>query len=91
MQIFMRDCFVDRDSGEGLVSPAALPLLGIALPESFPFHPNWKMSESHTACWELSSTVDHIVPVARGGVDDETDSVSTSMHRNSEKSGRLLE
>jgi hypothetical protein len=90
-EIFTRDCFIDRYSGERLVFPATLRLLGSAPPDWFPFHPNWKMSESHTAYWELFSTVDHVGPVARGGVDDETDWVSTSMIRNSAKSGWLLE
>ncbi|MGH8531891.1 MAG: HNH endonuclease [Gammaproteobacteria bacterium] len=41
--------------------------------------------------WELFPTVDHIVPVARGGGDDETNWVTTSMLRNSAKSNWLLE
>jgi hypothetical protein len=73
VQIFTRDCFIDRYSGERPVFRATLHLLGIALPDSFPFHPNWKMSESHTAYREWFSTVDHVVRAARGGVDDDPD------------------
>lgn len=90
-RIFIRDGFTDRYSGHQLVFPGALRLLSRLLPEEFPFHPNWKMSESHLMFWELSPTIDHIVPVARGGVDNETNWVSTSMLRNSAKSNWTLE
>ncbi len=68
-----------------------LRLLSRLLPTEFPFHLNWKMSESHVAYWELFPTIDHIIPVARGGADDETNWVCTSMLRNSAKSNWTLE
>jgi 5-methylcytosine-specific restriction endonuclease McrA len=90
-RIFIRDGFIDRYSGDRLVFPGVLRLLSRLMPEVFPFHPNWKMSECHIAYWELSPTIDHIVPVARGGADDETNWVTTSMMRNSAKSNWTLE
>lgn len=80
-RIFVRDGFVDRYSGARLIHPAVLRLLSKFLPREFPFHPNWKMSETHPAYWELVPTVDHIVPVARGGADSEENWVTTSMLR----------
>jgi hypothetical protein len=47
MKVFLRDGFIDRYSGNRLVFPATLHILGQLLPDSFPMHPNWKMSESH--------------------------------------------
>lgn len=85
-RIFIRDGFIDRYSGNRLVFPGVLRLLSRLLPEEFPFHPNWKMNECHIAYWELSPTIDHVIPVARGGADDETNWVTTSMLRNSAKS-----
>ena len=41
--------------------------------------------------WELFPTVDHIVPIARGGIDEESNWVTTSMLRNSMKSNWTLE
>jgi hypothetical protein len=90
IRIFLRDGFVDRYSGARLVFPGALRLLSLRLPSAFPFHPNWKMSETHEAYWELSPTVDHVVPVARGGADSEANWVTTSMRRNSAKSNWTL-
>ena len=90
MARFIQDGFVDRYSGNRLVCPGALRLLSRLIPIELPFHKNWKMSECHVMYWELFPTVDHIVPVARGGVDDESNWVTTSMLRNSAKSNWLL-
>lgn len=89
--IFIRDGFIDRYSGTHLVFPGTVRLLSRLLPSEFPFHPNWKMTETHMVYWELFPTIDHIVPVARGGADDETNWVTTSMVRNSAKANWTLE
>ncbi|MEI7990548.1 MAG: HNH endonuclease [Chloroflexota bacterium] len=89
-QLFLRDGFIDRYSGEKLVFPGLLRLLSVLLPNEFPFHPNWKMSETHRMYWELFPTVDHIVPMARGGLDEEANWVTTSMLLNSAKSNWTL-
>lgn len=52
-EIFLRDGFIDRFSGEKLIFPPVFRLLSQELPEEFPFHPNWKMSECHIAYWKL--------------------------------------
>ena len=91
MRVFLRDRFVDRYSGARLVFPGTLRLLSVVMPVEFPAHPSWKMDETHLAYWELFPTIDHVVPVARGGADDETNWVTTSMVRNAAKSNWLLE
>jgi 5-methylcytosine-specific restriction endonuclease McrA len=91
LRIFLRDGFIDRYSGERLVFPGTLRLLSMQLPDVFPYQSNWKMSETHMAFWELTPTVDHVVPVARGGKDDESNWVTTSMLRNSAKANWTLE
>jgi|SRR5579859_651632 len=90
-QQFIRDGFVDRYSGQRLVFPGTLRLLSKILPEEFPFHTNWKMSQCHIVYWELFPTIDHVVPVARGGRDDESNWATTSMLHNSAKSNWTLE
>jgi hypothetical protein len=89
--VFLRDGFIDRYSGARLVLPAALRLIAHLLPEEFPYHANWKMSETHIGFWELSPTVDHVVPVCLGGADDPSNWVTTSMLRNSAKGNWRLE
>jgi hypothetical protein len=91
LQIFVRDGFVDRYSGQRLLFPGILRLLSRLLPQAFPFHPNWKMAETHPAYWELFPTLDHILPVARGGADSATNWVTTSMLRNAAKANWTLE
>lgn len=86
-----RDGFIDRYSGERLVFPGTLRLLSQLMPEHFPAHKNWKRAESHIAFWELFPTIDHVVPVARGGADEEANWVSTSMLRNSAKAQWTLD
>ena len=87
----MRDGFIDRYSGNPLIFPAVLRILSFLLPDEFPFHRNWKMDKTHPAYWELFPTLDHIVPVARGGLDEDDNLVSTSMLRNGAKANSTLE
>ena len=89
--VFARDGYTDRYAGSRLVFPGALRALSLLLGEAFPYHPNWKQSATHPAFWELYPTIDHVVPVARGGADDEYNVVTTSMLRNSAKSNWLLD
>ena len=90
-RVFIRDGFIDRYSGERMVFPPVLRIMSLLMPEVFPFHKNWKTSECHLAYWHLLPTIDHIVPVSRGGNDDESNWVCTSQLRNSAKSNWLLE
>ena len=91
LRVFRRDGYIDRYSGQRLVFPGTLRLLSRLLPQEFPFHPNWKMAETHPAYWELFPTIDHIVPVARGGPDTDGNWVTTSMRRNAAKANWTLE
>ena len=85
MDLFMRDGFIDRYTGNRLINPGVLRLLHVVLGDDFPAHPNWKVSETHLAFWELFPTVDHLVPVSRGGRDDESNWVTASMLSNQAK------
>jgi hypothetical protein len=91
LRVFRRDGFIDRYSGQRLVFPGILRLLSRLLPQEFPFHPNWKMTETHPAYWELFPTIDHVLPVGRGGPDSEENWITTSMLRNAAKSNWALE
>ncbi|MEX6465479.1 HNH endonuclease [Dietzia cinnamea] len=85
LRLFYRDGFTDRYSGARLINPGALRLLSVLLPEDFPADPNWAMSRSHFAFWELFPTIDHLHPVSRGGADADSNWMTTSMLRNSAK------
>lgn len=85
MRVFVRDGFIDRYSGERLVFLPVLRVISEALPADFPYHPNWKAEKTHSSYWQMGATLDHLVPVSRGGADDESNWVTTSMAHNSAK------
>jgi hypothetical protein len=85
LRVFHRDGFIDRYSGARLVFPGTLRLLSIEMPRDFPYHPNWKLEATHPAYWQLYPTLDHVVAVAHGGPDDESNWVTTSMLHDSAK------
>jgi hypothetical protein len=89
--VFQRDGFVDRYSGSRLLFPGVLRVLSSQLPTVFPYHPNWKISEIHFAYWELFPAVDPVQPLARGGLDEAANWVTTSMLRKSAKASWTLE
>ena len=90
LRVFLRDGFVDRYTGKRLMFPGILRLLFRLFPTEFPFHPNWKMSETHPAYWELFPTIDHVIPVTRGGADHEENWVTTAMVQNAAKANWTL-
>lgn len=91
MNLFIRDGFIDRYTGKRLLNPGILKILSYYFPDEFPYHPHWKMTETHIAYWELTPTLDHIFPIAKGGQDDVENWVTTSMKNNSIKSNYTIE
>ena len=90
-KIFLRDGFIDRYSGDKLLFPGLIKILTIEFPDIFKYHRNWKMADTHMIYWDLFPTVDHLIPVARGGQDIESNWITTSMLRNSAKSNWTIE
>lgn len=90
-KIFLRDCFIDRYSGNKLVFPPVLRIISNAFPNEFPYQAHWAMDKCHISYWELTPTLDHVVPIARGGTNCEDNIVCTSMLKNSIKSNFTLE
>ena len=91
LKVFISDGFIDRYSGNKLIFPPVFRIISKEIPDSFPFHQNWKVSETHIAYWELLPTIDHVIPITRGGEDEDDNWVSTSQLKNSIKSNWLLE
>lgn len=90
LEVYWRDGFIDRYTSQKLVHPAVLRLLHLELPECFPFQKNWKFTECHFVFWELSPTVDHILPQSRGGTDEIDNWVTASQITNSAKANWTL-
>jgi len=90
MRVFARDGFIDRYSGERLVFPCVLRLLGHLMPEELPWHPHGKMDRCHILHWTLWPSIDHLVPLARNGAHAEENWVTTSTLRNMSKGQATL-
>ncbi len=91
MEQFIKDGFIDRYTGQKLLNPGILKVLSTYFPDEFPFHSHWKMTETHIAYWELIPTIDHIYPIAKGGYDNKSNWVTTSMKNNSIKSNYTID
>jgi 5-methylcytosine-specific restriction endonuclease McrA len=81
IRVFLRDGFIDRYGGVKLFFPPVLELISLEIPEAFPSHRNGKASETHVAHWELYPSVDHLVPLTRGGAHEMDNWVTRSMSR----------
>jgi hypothetical protein len=66
-EIYDRDRYQCRYCGRKTVLIEVMRLLSELFPEQFPYHRNWKTSETHQAYWSVSATHDHVVPLSRGG------------------------
>ena len=88
---FFKDGFIDRYFGSKLINPGMLRLFSEKLPEEFPYHPHWKTDVSHIAYWDYQPTIDHIVPITRGGKNDAINFATTSMKGNLAKKNYTLE
>lgn len=88
---FLKDGFIDRYTGSKLINPGVLKVISNYFPEEFPYHSHWKMNQTHIAYWELIPTIDHMRPIARGGVDSEDNWVTTSMKNNLIKNHYTME
>lgn len=91
MNQFIRDGFIDRYTGNKLLNPGILKIISHYFPNEFPYHSHWKMTETHIAYWELIPTIDHVYPIAKGGEDNESNWVTTSMKNNSIKSNYTID
>lgn len=87
----MKDGVIDRYSGERLLNPGILKILSAYFPKEFPYQFHWKMTDTHVAYWELIPTIDYVYPIARGGVDDPSNWVTTSMLHNQVKNNWTLD
>ena len=78
LRIFVRDGFIDRYSGAALIFPGTLRIISELMPDVFPYHPHGRLDLCHPAWWYLFPSIDHVIPVAFGGTDDDENLITTS-------------
>ena len=91
LRIFVRDGFIDRYSGVALIFPGTLRIISELLPDAFPYHPHGRLDLCHPAWWYLFPSIDHVIPVAFGGTDDDENLITTSNLLNMTKRNALLD
>ena len=91
LQIANRDGFIDLYTGKKLVYPAAMKVMSLSMPQTFPWHPKGKMDIAHIAWWELFPTLDHVTPITLDGDDTDDNIVLCSMTTNMAKSNWTLD
>lgn len=92
LDVFIRDGFIDRYSGQKLIHPGMLRAMSELLAEGvFPYEPHWKTSDCHPAYWKYQPSIDHKVPVSLNGEDKKDNWITTSFSRNQAKGNASLE
>ncbi len=90
--IFRRDCWTCRYCGVKTIAAPVLRFLSEIYPKEFPYHANWKSGEIHESWLVLSTSLDHVVPGARGGDWTNPDNlVAACWACNASKADLLLE
>lgn len=76
--VFVRDCWTCRYCAAKTIAPPVLRVLSRLHPQEFPYHPNWKAGQVHPAYLLTSTSLDHVMPGARGGEWRDLDNLVTS-------------
>ena len=67
LEVFSLDSYVCCYCGRWTLEPEVMHQLSRAFPSEFPTHPNWKLDSTHIAYWTHTASIEHVVPLARGG------------------------
>jgi 5-methylcytosine-specific restriction endonuclease McrA len=89
--VFVRDSFTCSYCGRRTIPPDILKLLSVRFGDTFGYQKNWK-PPTHRSYWDISTSVDHVVPVSAGGDWRQLTNLATACYRCQEqKSNRSLE
>jgi 5-methylcytosine-specific restriction endonuclease McrA len=66
-EVFAEDGYRCRYCGTRTVHPDVLTVLGSVFPDLVGVHPHWTPKDLHILQWTISTSLDHMVPVAAGG------------------------
>jgi len=89
--IFERDHYTCRLCGMKTIDVEVLRGLSRAFPLELPFHPNWKHDATSLVYWTHTTSLEHIIPIARGGADEPENFATSCYGCNDMRSHALLE
>lgn len=88
---FERDQFTCRFCGTKTIDLEVLKALSRIFPAELPYNSAWKHGESSLVYWTHSTSLEHILPIARGGLDDIANYATTCYACNDARGDLLLE
>jgi 5-methylcytosine-specific restriction endonuclease McrA len=91
VEVFRRDAWTCRYCGQPTVFLPVMAFLGHLFPDQFPYDPHWKAGVTHPAVSACGASVDHVVPVTRGGTDDLDNLVTACWPCNARKGDFTLQ
>lgn len=91
LAIFERDGWTCRFCGARTIDLRVMKRVSAVFPVELPYHRNWKFGASHLIYWTHTSSLEHVVPFARGGADDASNFATTCYACNDARSHFLLE
>jgi 5-methylcytosine-specific restriction endonuclease McrA len=91
LRVFRRDRFTCRLCGRRTLYLPVLQAISRALPEEMPYQPSWAFGTTHLVYWTHSTSLEHLTPLARSGLDDESNFVASCYACNSARGDYLLE
>lgn len=89
--VFERDQYTCRLCGRRTVDVDVLRSLSREFPDELPYDPHWNFEKSSLIYWTHTASLEHLVPIARGGADDETNFVTSCYACNDARADYLLE
>ena len=90
VEVFHDDQFTCRLCGKRTILVQVLRLLSGLYPDLLPDHPNWKWEIGHPIYWTHTTSIEHLVPLSRGGSPGRENLVTACYICNDTKSYRFL-
>jgi hypothetical protein len=78
---YVRDGFACAYCARRTVPTQILRLVSVAFPEEFPYDPHWRRDVTARAYWDISTTMDHVHAVSRGGGRNDPTNLTTACAR----------
>jgi 5-methylcytosine-specific restriction endonuclease McrA len=89
--VFERDNYTCRLCGRRTIDVEVLRSLSRAFPNELPYDHHWSFTASSPIYWTHTTSLEHVVPIARGGAHDDTNFATSCYACNDARGDYLLE